>query len=375
MTKENNTEIDIYNVLDIFFKERLKIIFIFLSAFILATIFNYNSLESRTIKYFIDEQPITELYKYGLFNELARDYEIAPITKENLLNDAINEISSFNSIIKSIKSQNIFKIENFENTLEYKNNIEKYSSKFNLLEEQKQNGKKTIYLQYQDTVQKIDSTDMEQIFKNIILTINETVRLNIIERMESKVKSKNEIIKMKIEELEQKIENIKLKQYYLSEKKLNFLREQSELAKILNIETPVSNESTTSISIINGIEVEFPDKYYLNGHKLINKQIEILKKRDYENNVYLVDDLVDATKELNKLKNSQMEKKLRESLINTPIMNKNEFEAIVLNTNLFYQESFSNNHLKNYLIFLAIGIFFTFIYIFFRHFYLNQKVI
>ena len=147
MTKENNTEIDIYNVLDIFFKERLKIIFIFLSAFILATIFNYNSLESRTIKYFIDEQPITELYKYGLFNELARDYEIAPITKENLLNDAINEISSFNSIIKSIKSQNIFKIENFENTLEYKNNIEKYSSKFNLLEEQKQNGKKTIYLE------------------------------------------------------------------------------------------------------------------------------------------------------------------------------------------------------------------------------------
>tara|TARA_Y200000002_G_scaffold350803_1_gene328357 strand:- start:1806 stop:2933 length:1128 start_codon:yes stop_codon:yes gene_type:complete len=374
MTKENHTEIDIYNILDIFFKERLKIIFIFLIAFILATIFNYNSLESRTIKYFIDEQPITELYKYGLFNELAIDYEIAPITEESLLNDAINEISSFNSIIKSIKSENIFKIENFESASQYKNEIEKYSSKFNLLQDQKQNDKNSFYLHYQDAVNKNDDIEMEQIFKSIILNTNETVRLNIIDRIESKIKNKNDNNKTKIEELEQIIENIKLKQYYISEKKLNFLREQSELAKILNIETPVSNESMTSISIINGTEAEFPDKYYLNGYVLINKQIEIIKKRDYENNIYLVDDLVDTTKELNKLKNSQMEKKLRESLIGTPIMNQNEFEAILLNTNLFYQESYSNNYFKNYLIFLAIGIFFTFIYIFFRHFYISQKI-
>ena len=78
----------------------------------------------------------------------------------------------------------------------------------------------------------------------------------------------NNLEKLIYEELEQSLEYQKETTLSKDRERINYLKEQSSLAKVLNIK---------------GNEMFKSGPYYVRGYQAIDKEIDLIKNRDYEN--------------------------------------------------------------------------------------------
>ena len=73
-------------------------------------------------------------------------------------------------------------------------------------------------------------------------------------------------------------------------RKLEFLNEQSQIARELNIESNKSNSFVGNEFNVFNINM-YKDSYYLKGFKAINKEIEVIKNRKYQNLAFMREEL------------------------------------------------------------------------------------
>ena len=88
-------------------------------------------------------------------------------------------------------------------------------------------------------------------------------------------------------ELEQIVELKLKKKQNEDKKKLDYLIEQSYLAKEVNIRNSATdtalNQRRVVVDINTSNDVDDDDAYFLRGYKVIDKEIELIKNRDYRN--------------------------------------------------------------------------------------------
>lgn len=143
------------------------------------------------------------------------------------------------------------------------------------------------------------------LFEELIKKTTETVKLNIIAEVKQSSKMINAIREKKIENLENKRENILELEKTKMERELLILEEQYSIAKDLGIEGDIIDTKISSYII----------KDYMRGYKAISKEIEFLKKRSDEDTIKRSIDYIQMSTEIYDLKNDEAQNSLIESII------------------------------------------------------------
>tara|TARA_A100001015_G_C15043652_1_gene741713 strand:+ start:5923 stop:6999 length:1077 start_codon:yes stop_codon:yes gene_type:complete len=281
-----NSEIDLIYVLKIIWDSKIKIIFITLISFLIGLGYNLQIPKNYLNVLDISVPTSMELQRVGYLNKLMEinslegnnepnyenvftnlsntylaktlDYQNSPISQQ-ILNMFINELKDYEEFFFYLK--NIKKVEEAVSKFKIEDQeveLFKYASLLEVIEPKKD--KKDYILNFiwhdPDEAKKILQDTLDFVQKNLQIRI--------------------------VNELRQTLEFKKKFALNIDRERLNFLIEQSSIARelgILDNQIDSLNLSQSNVSLnINTANIA----YYLRGYKAINKEIEIIKNRDYE---------------------------------------------------------------------------------------------
>jgi len=264
-------EIDLIALFKIIWDGKIKILLITIISFFVGFVYNsqipVNYLNSLTIKpsrstEFLKLENINELLKSNQSNQSNRSNRSNQSNQSNqsnllYLDRYINEIEDYKEFLLSI--QNIKKIQEHFSKINIEDQEKELFKYAKSLEIKKNNENYIINLKWNNSkeAQKILQDTLNLALKNLKKRID--LELQQLLEFEKKIILNKDRIR------------------------LDYLREQSEIAKELNIiDNQIDNINLTQSSVslnINTADIA----YYLRGYKAIDKEIELIETRDYQN--------------------------------------------------------------------------------------------
>jgi LPS O-antigen subunit length determinant protein (WzzB/FepE family) len=334
MKKKNiftNDEIDLFQIIKLIWRGKIKIAFITTIFFLIGVIYNYQQPNNYSISLYVKPgNPadygrvyVIEKLISNIIIENERQKPINPIlnpsNKDQLINDIVLEkfiyeledYQEFQSVI--IKKR---KITNEPINLDNEN-LEKDSFKFikflEIIEPSKKDKNYLLKFRWHDSEE--GKAILNETINIVSNNFNKTIVLASSELLNGKKK------RLSVEQM----------------KRIEYLREQSLIARELNIsENNLESLNTgTNILSLNINNSNMP--YYLRGYKAIEKEIELTKNREFEE-IKIIRQEIDAL----------MEEKIR---------------WVIYNTNLIEVESLKNDK-KNLILSILLGLIFGVFYVF-----------
>ena len=271
-----NNEIDLIALSKIIWDGKIKILFITLISFLVGFGYNYqipkNYLNSLAIKpykntEFLELENVQKLLKINQSDQSDQLYQSNQLYLDRFINE-LADYEEFLLIIKNTKKvqENISKLKIEDQEIE----LFKYAKLLEIGVPKKNEENYIINFKWHDPEEamKILKDTLNLTSKNLKIDINN--EMNVILEFQKKLASNSDI------------------------ERLNFLKEQSAIAKELNIvdnQIDHVNLSQSSVSLrINTAHIA----YYLRGHKAIDKEIELIESRDYKNLKFLEQEINDV---------------------------------------------------------------------------------
>jgi len=271
-------EIDLIALFKIIWNGKIKILLITIISFLVGLGYNSqiprNYLNSLTINL----SDNTEFTKFDNIEKLIKSNQIDHLNQSNKLNltKFVNELEDYEEFLLSIKNtkkiqENILKL----NIEDQEKETFRYAKLLEIVKPKKEEEKYTINFTWHDPneAKKILQDALNLTSKNLKRSID----LELSQRLEYKKKLlfNDELIR------------------------LDYLNEQSAIAKELNIidnQIDNVNLSQSSVSLnINTADIA----YYLRGYKAIDKEIELIQNREHQNLKFI-------EQEINDLKNTEI---------------------------------------------------------------------
>ena len=337
---------------------------------------NYNEYVDKTM--FSEDQTENEdkesvsLSKSSLENWSAdeKPFEFKNINKSNLIlifKDKLNNNSLF---VEEMKKLNYIKRDNYQNNEDYELALEKLASSIKIVPP----AKNLIYatdLPYW-SIQFItdDRLKWESLLEEVNKSANKEIQKDLKNAFKDSVFFKNQLINFELEDLEITISNI-LKNYNQQvANRLVYLKEQSQIARKLNISKDeftnkfLSLEENTFHEFIKNSQepgiIESPF-YYMRGYEVIEKEIEILiNRKDNRSFVKGLNDLI--VKKDNLLADNSLER-MKDLFEKTPIVNSDNFQAAKI---MYHSTEFENTKGSKVLfltVSILVGLFFGIFYV------------
>ena len=119
-----------------------------------------------------------------------------------------------------------------------------------------------------------------------------------------------------LEQLRNKLSLIEKNQIYSNKKRIQYLREQSAIAKELGIETNRLDANALSQSSQNAISLSVNSNdvpYYLRGYKAIEKEVALIESRSDEDNLLISDGYIKTKEEIISLEADLSSSQLRKA--------------------------------------------------------------
>ncbi len=370
-------EIDFIELIINFWNNKLKITVITFCFVILSAILYSQTKPPITAKTEIIPISIFEDDLYSLYNSL--NNSLIPPQSENEKNltqqrfDNIDRSYLFNLFLaelqikevveKAIKDYQLIDQKKYENESEYLEAVEKKALKLKVLRPiipKDANKKDETRLNWTIEFKINDKEKWEQSLSFIDNEINNRIKNYLKINFKTTLNNLKLLNQFKLEDLNNRINNVRKDYNTETDNRLAFLREQALIARKLNIEnnTLEVENFTTPSAVISNLQTGKP--YYMRGYSMIEKEIELIETRTnqdaFTNNLF----------ELEKQKRDLLENKSLErieKLFNTsPIFSSNEFKAAKIMYNDTNYES-SSSLMKVILISAIFGITFGMIYV------------
>ena len=382
MKEKVNNNLGFNEFIIIIWNSKIKLIF-FTAIFFLLSLYFYDlkkdQISGRTE---IGQITIFDESKYTPYNNFLKQNRISnpefnyyddfiEINKEYLLNLYLDEFRDRNIIIDALTKYKLIDRSKFNSEESYLNAIKKKAFNLKILPPINIDGKSRREIR-NNWIIEIQTNNKEK-WNSALEYIDNEANKKILKFLDDNFLLTYENIELKknflIKKIEQEI-NVTRQEYDLKMKsRLAFLEEQALIARELNI----VNNTYDNIENFNKViilEQERSGNYYMLGHKMIEKEIELLKKR--QNKDLFIENI--NTLFINKT-NLIQDNTLEEisTFINkTPISEVNNFKAAIMNfRNTNYQSIYSFKKL------ILIGIFFGFtfgiVYIFFENLIRSKK--
>ena len=371
-------EIGISEIILNLWDNKIKIITITIVFIISGFLYNFNSetkfLATTNIK------PIStfENQKYKLYNNIAEEItaeeikaeetvtekNIIQFNQEDLLNLFISKVQTENFIERAIIKFQLINKDKFKNEKIYDEAVKRTAisiidKMIPSLNNERDKKKDQRYWKFNFEVS--DRKTWRNFLEYLEKQANEEIRRNLINRFNSEIDILNISARYELEDIEQKITN-ELNDYNITiENKLEFLKEQAEIARTLNLKysTSLAENFQTENPIIFNIQSE--NSYYLKGYVMIEKEIKLINLR--KNKKAFIPNLIKLEKDKRSILQDKKIERLKYLFSETPVNNKNNFIAAKID---FVATSYKpQKPLAKIILFSTIfGLLISFIYIF-----------
>tara|TARA_B100001093_G_C26830195_1_gene1015770 strand:+ start:1599 stop:2621 length:1023 start_codon:yes stop_codon:yes gene_type:complete len=268
-----NHELDLINFFKILWKGKIKIFLIIIILFLMGYAYHFHKPNNYLYSLAIKQGESSELYNYFFLKNLIKINQINQINKINNLND---ETIILNKFIRELKDKEEL-IFNLQKTKKIRENLKQiplearkkilfnYAKSLQIVKSEKNPTEFILYFSWDN------ANEASEIIKD-------TLDLTLINLEKSIYKN-----------LEQQLRFLKEMTENNDMNRINYLTEQSSIAKDLEIKkNQIDNVdlSQSSVSLtINNNDIA----YYLRGYKAIDKEIELIEKRDYQNLIFIAE--------------------------------------------------------------------------------------
>ena len=246
-------------------------------------------------------------FPYTSLNEvLERNGFSLSLGRENMFDLFIEEFNDFEEIIDVISQDEYVKqsLEGLNNN-ERQRAIIELARSFNLKLAKKDNllskNVGELSIEWHNDLEGLRLLD--DAIKQMLINMQMGIK-NDLNELANAIESRN---KVKLQNLELKLTLIKENKAFNDAKQLVFLREESEIAKELKIETnqlDVSklSQKPTKAGILFNINADTSVPYYLRGYKAIDKEIEQLENRSTDTGLLMEPGYIDTLAEITSVK-------------------------------------------------------------------------
>ena len=345
--KTESDEIDLIEVIINIFNNKLKITaitVIFITLSIALYFINKPSIKAKT-----EILPITifENNLYASYNSLTvaqgekndkkilTSNRLEQINRNYLLDLFLEELRTKDIVIEAIKKYQLIDQKKFDSEDEYLKAIEKSALKLDLLSpiNVDYNKRGETRLNWIIEFEVDDKNQWEEALSFIEIEINNNIKDYLKLNFNTTLNNLKLLDQFKLEDLNLEINNAKKDYDNETSNRLTFLKEQSLIARKLNIENntlEVENFSTPS-GVISNLQSAKP--YYMRGYAMIEKEIELIESRN--NKDAFTKNLLDLEKQKRALLEDKLLDRTEKLFNNTPIVSGNDFKA----ANIIYQNT------------------------------------
>ena len=345
--KIENDEIDLVEVVINIWNNKLKIAAITVIFIILSIALYFIVKPTLNAKTVILPITIFENNLYSPYNSLlapqaqSDDEKIITqqrlnnINKNYLLSLFLEELRTKEIIIEAIKKYQLIDQSKFNDEDEYLEEVEKYALSLDLLRPVNVDGSKRgeTRLNWIIEFEINDKDKYEKALSYVESEINKKIQKYLRTNFDITSSNLKLLDQFKLEDLNLKINNAKKDYDNETSNRLAFLKEQSLIARKLNIENntlEVENFKTPS-GVISNLQSAKP--YYMRGYLMIEKEIELIETRT--NKDAFTKNLLDLEKQKRALLEDKLLDRTEKLFNNTPIVNDNDFKA----ANIIYQDT------------------------------------
>ena len=264
------------------------------------------------------------------------------INRNYLLSLFLEELQTKDIIIEAIKKYQLIDQKKFDSEDKYLKAVEKKALKLDLLRPINVDGNKRGETRLNWIIEfKVDDKDQwEQALSFIESELNNNIRNYLKLNFNTTLDNLKLLDQFQLEDLNLKINNAKKDYDNETSNRLAFLKEQSLIARKLNIENntlEVENFSTPS-GVISNLQSAKP--YYMRGYAMIEKEIELIESRN--NKDAFTKNLLDLEKQRRDLLEDKSLERMVQLFNSTPIMKGNNFKAAsIIYKDTKYEASFS----------------------------------
>lgn len=249
------------------------------------------------------------------------------IDKKLLLELYLEKIKETQIFIDLIKKNNLIKRSDYSNQIKYEGAIEKKALSVKIFAPEKTKNFSDNY--WRINFETNDKKIWERILFNINKDINQHVKNSLYKRFNTALEIASIQKKFKIEDINYLISNAKIDYEKSTKKRLAFLKEQSLIARKLDIKmnTLIAENFKTDSNIISNLKTD--NSYYTKGYVMIEKEIKLIESRI--NTDYFTDDLLKLEKIKRDLINNNNLKRFELLFLDAPVAKNKKFKAADLN--------------------------------------------
>ncbi len=389
--KSVDNEINLIEVFDIIWRKKIKVALIVTLTIIAALIYHKSNPSTYLAKTEITPISVFQEFKYATINSFAARSNFhfeRKVKKEIVISDEIKEILEKEIIYlpfgeidrffllnlfvdklnegeilkESIKKQNLINKEDYENDRLYENAVSKLAHSIKILpsEEMIEKEKRKV-IKWNIVFETKNKETWGKILESLEYPINQEVN-NYLANVTSKfLEDAKKLRYYLIEDIDQKVSN-SLDQYEINIiRRLAFLKEQAKIARELNL---AKNNFNQKLTVDHNSE-----PYYLRGYEIIEKEIELIKKRTDKKN--FIKDLNKIEEEKRELISNKNIERFENLFMQSPIMNPPEFSAGKIN---FLSTTYEDNKIAlNIFLIIAtiLGIIIAIFYVLIEESYKN----
>ena len=292
---------------------------------------------------------------------------IIAIDSEVLLNLFISKIQTVKIIEEGIIKFKLINKNNFNNEEDYNEAVKQYALSIidqmtSPYKDRKDKRQDIPYWQYKFKVN--DKLSWKNFLQYIERQANEETRKSLISRFNMNLEILSNSAKFILEDIDQDIANEFDDYKTFISNRLEFLKEQAEIARALNIAgyTLEAVSSQTDYTIVTNIKSE--SSYYLKGYEMIEKEISLINSR--KNDKFFIPELIELESSKRSIIQDKRTERLKFLFSKTPIANKNEFIAARIDyVSTVYEPEVSFS--KTMIVSFMTGLLISFIYLFFNN--------
>ena len=256
--KIHDDGIDLIAIFKIILEGKIKILFITIISILLGfgyTLLPQNYLNSLSI----DKENNYQLIKFDNIERLLKINNSIQLNEPNAFNQIvflkfIDELQDYEEFLFSLKNTKKIKEDLSKlKTQDQDKELYKYSKLFNISYPKQDEQKYIINFIWHDPV------EAKKILQDTINLTSKNLKKEILDELNHNLEFQKKLVLNKDRE------------------RLSYLNEQSSIAKELNI----SDNQINNVSLYQSININTAD--YLRGYKAIDKEIELIQNRDYQN--------------------------------------------------------------------------------------------
>ena len=383
MNKLNDADdkIDLLDLFEMILRNKWKMVGITLITSLVITSYGFFKTNSYDVTTIIIEADDSSFIKYMPLNEILIEnnyLQSFQITSENIFNLFITEFKDYDELIIALSKNNF--VQQSTKDLDKVNKRKKlidYAKLFTLKplsDSNDQNNSNDQNVEYEINFKWHNINEGLAIIKDTLNLVSSNVKDSVLETIKNSADTLQVLNKKRIESLQMELDQLEKKQVDYFKHKILYLREQSLIAKSLDIETnKLDNNSliqTDAYEIIS-LNISGEDApYYLRGYKAIDEEIFILESRTKEMQLLFTPGYFEINDELTSLSSNSHSVQVRSYLDLIKTDNHNYW----IESDFEFYEVKSQMKLTNYF-FLSIilGILLSTAYVFINNSIVSRK--